>query len=222
MITTTTTVATTPPSVRVALFGDEPDVAAALARRLNQPVMRDVLGGEVRALSPAGQTAVVTEAARAAKDLFELDLLGVLVAGWRTHRELAAAAQATATAPGTSQVVRVYDHLVTSKHTPYVEVVAGAKRIARIDFPIDLTFRIHALEATIRGGRLVALHSGTCELEASLATRLATQEIPLIRRTVTVRLPLQVPLGVGIPLAEASPMTSNTSHRVETRRARGS
>ena len=92
-------------------------------------------------------------------------------------------------------------------------------RVTTVNFELDLEFEIKALVATVRAGHLVSLHSGHCDLSATLsaeAVRLASrrQQFPL---PVLVHWPLLPHLGEGAdPLpygAKPPPASPHNPHR---------
>jgi hypothetical protein len=158
-----------------------------------------------------------------------LDLGDLVAAGWRKQGELAAAAERTAANPGTSELVELATHRVSSVHRPYVELLVNDVRVTTVNFELDLEFEIKALVATVRNGHLVSLHSGDCDLSATLsaeAVRLASRrrhfDLPLV-----VRWPLLLHLGGGtdpLPYGAKPPpisATAATAVPAPSRRRRG-
>ena len=68
--------------------------------------------------------------------------------------------------------------------------------VATVELGLSVVFDISALVAGIRGGRLVAVHSGRCDVTATLAI----QDTEVISRRVHLQLPGIIPLGQGIGL----------------------
>jgi hypothetical protein len=197
----TSTLVTMPRTVRDVLLGDGDEHAALLSRRLDA-IGVDSLGGEVAGLSLAGRAAAAGEVARAGADLLDLDLIQLLVGGWRKHRDLMAAARRTAAAPGSSELLHLVEHAITSTHRPWVDVFVGEARLSRVEFAIELRFEVRGLEATVRDGCVVMLHAGTCVVGGGLAI----QGVPVDNRRVEVALPLHVALDPKIRLCgEAQP-----------------
>jgi hypothetical protein len=69
-------------------------------------------------------------------------------------------------------------------------------RAATVELGLSVVFDISALVAGIRGGRLVAVHSGRCDATATLAI----QDTKVISMQVHLELPGIIPLGRGIRL----------------------
>jgi hypothetical protein len=207
------------------LFDDEA-TDRALARALDE---HGVLGSLDNALGLVAQTtreAAGDQVAAVADSVLALDLGDLVVAGWRKQGQLAAAAERTAANPGTSELVELATHRVSSVHHPYVELLVNDVRVTTVDFELDLEFEVKALVATVRDGHLVSPHSGDCDLSATLAAqgvRLASRrrhfDLPLV-----VRWPLLLHLGGGadpLPYGAKPPPTSPPPVPLPSRRRRG-
>ena len=202
---------TGPLTASVFLFPERQDTGQALAEALDSH-------GVLHSKEPvATLTQVVRQAAEhqvgvVADGLLNLDLGDVVIAGWRMQAELADAAERTATNPGTSQVVRLATHRISSVHRPYVELLLNGQHLTNVNFELDIEFVITALAVTVRDGHVVSLHAGDCDVSISLAAegiRLASRqdhlELPLV-----VRWPLRLRLGGGsdpLPYGAKSPPT---------------
>ena len=68
--------------------------------------------------------------------------------------------------------------------------------MATIQIDLSLLFDVKALVAGIRDGRLVALHSGHCDVTATLAI----DQSDVTSRQARLQLPGVIPLGHGIQL----------------------
>lgn len=217
--------ATQPLTASAFLFDDE-DTGRALAQALDE---HGVLGSLDTALGLVARTtreAASDQVAAAADGLLGLDLGDLVIAGWRKQGQLAAAAERTAANPGTSELVELATHRVSSVHHPYVELLVNDVRVTTVNFELDLEFEITALVATVRDGHLVSLHSGDCDLSATLTAagvRLASRrrhfDLPL-----AVRWPLLLRLGGGtdpLPYGAKPPPTSLPPVPSPSRRRRG-
>ena len=140
--------------------------------------------------------AAVRETSDAAKGLLDVDLIGFLVSGWQKHREVIAAARRTVAAPGSIELVDLATHQITLTQRPAVDLLVDNHRVATVELGLSVVFDISALVAGIRGGRLVAVHSGHCEVTATLAI----EDAKVISRQVHLELPGIIPLGRGILL----------------------
>jgi hypothetical protein len=202
------TAATTQPLTAARLLFDEgQDTRQALAQALDHNGVLGSLDTALRLLSQAGRQAADNQVAAAAHSLLDLDMGGMFAAGWRKQGELVAAAERTAADPGSSEVVQLASHRISSVHRPFVDLIVDGVPLATINFELDLAFLVRVLVATVRGGHIVGLHSGSCEATATLAAegvllarRQASFELPLV-----IRWPLLLHRGGG-----ADPLPSGT------------
>jgi hypothetical protein len=183
-------------TVSSILFGHE-DPARALAAVPGWRAATSGLAAGLTTLNPAGRGVVERELAGAVAGLLGLNLGDVLVAAWRKHRALYAAAVSTQDSPGT-EVVQLATHRVSTTHRPSVDVTVNGARLTTVHCELSLVLDIETLTATVRRARLVALGGGRCSVTGVLA--FAGQ--PLVSRQTPIDLSLTVSLGQGIPLLE--------------------
>jgi hypothetical protein len=188
-----------PNSALDLLFGPGSDTPAALAGQILSADANGDLGRALENLPRATREAAVREATAAAAGFMDVDLIGALVAGWRKHHDLTAAAQRTVAAPGSIELVDMAGHQITMTQHPAVIVLVDGLQVATIRLGPSVVLRVHAMTAGISGGRLVALHSGRCDISASLAV----QEINVLTRQAHLMLPGVIPLSPGIRLLAA-------------------
>jgi hypothetical protein len=110
--------------------------------------VRDVLGGALR-------------------DSLEVPLSEVLLGGLARVAELRRLAADPD--PKARHVVPLVRYSFSARHAPALSVEAGGAEVWRIDFQLDLTLRVAALQVTLCGGRIVALSPGRAELQLALA-----------------------------------------------------
>ena len=181
------------------LFGPGEDAAGALAERMARAGADGNLGTDLEHLPAAARAAAVREVAGQAAGLLEVNLADVLVAGWREHHELAAAAQRTLAVPGSTELVSLATHQISTEQRPYVTVLVDGHRVATVELGLSLALVVTALLAGISAGRLVALHTGRCDVTAALAI----QGSDLVTRQAHFELPGVIPLSPGIRLLPA-------------------
>jgi hypothetical protein len=195
----TTSAAAEPWTVRSVLFGGAgADPTAALARSMEGGGVGGAMLRHLGGLSSAARHEVNRQVAVVADGLLELDVVDLLVAGWRKHAALVTAARRTLAAPGGAEVVDLVSHRIRSLHRPDVAVLVDGVRVAKIDFELTVVFEIQALAAVVRTGRLVALRGGRCDLGAALAA----EGILLVRQHRQFDLDARLALGAGIELVE--------------------
>jgi hypothetical protein len=181
------------------LFGPGNDTPEAMARQLLSAGADGDLGRALENLPRATRDAAVRETTAAAAGLLNVDLFGGLVAGWRKHHDLTAAAQRTLAVPGSVELVDMAGHQITTSQHPLVKVLVNEAEVATIQLGLSLVFRVTAMGARISAGRLVALHSGRCDLTVTLAVQGTT----VLTKQAHLTLPGVIPLGRGIRLLAA-------------------
>jgi hypothetical protein len=181
------------------LFGPGEDAAGALAERIARAGADGNLGADLEHLPGAARAAAVREVAGQAAGLLDVNLADVLAAGWREHHQLAAAAQRTLAVPGSTELVSLAAHQISTEQRPYVTLLVDGHRVATVELGLSLTLVVTALLAGISAGRLIDLHTGRCDVTAALAI----QGGDLVTRQAHFELPGVIPLSPGIRLLPA-------------------
>ena len=164
-----------------------------------QPLLSAQVAGNLPALDRLPQItrdAAVREVRAAVTGLLDVNLIGVLVSAWRTHEDLTSAARRTLAVPGTTELVPLAEHQITSVMHPWVTVFVDGYQVATIHLDVSFLFDVQAVLAGIRDGQLVALHSGHCDVTATLAI----EKTDVASRRVSFTLPGVIPLNPGIRL----------------------
>lgn len=186
------------------LFGPDTNAAETLAGEILSLGGDQNLGQALAHLSEPTRKAAAQEAATTTAALLKVDLIGVLVRGWREHRDIVSAARQTLAAPGSTELVSMSTHEITVDQRPSVSVLVDGQRVATIELGLSIVFDVNALLLGISGGRLVAVHSGRCEITATLAV----QGTDLLVRHAHLELPGVIPFRRGIrllPIGEYPP-----------------
>jgi hypothetical protein len=186
-----------PRTVAGVLFGD--DAPAELSRSAGWAAVTAGLGAALGTVSAQGRRAAMRELPAAVAALGRPSLVDLLLAGWRGHRALRAAAYFTQEHPDATEVVALATHEITSEHRPYVEIVVDGVRVATLHFDLSVTFEVEAALATVRRAKLVAVEGGRC----AVGVALGFEGRELVSRRADLDLPLAVDLGGGVALLPA-------------------
>jgi hypothetical protein len=189
----TAAIPTRPLTASAFLFGTAQDPGQALAHVLKEQGVLGTLGAALQTDPHAGREAAGAQIATVAQELLDLDLGDLAVAGWRTHPALTAAAERTIANPGSSEVVNLATHRITSVHRPYVELLVNDVHMATVRFELRVEFLVRALVGRVRHGDLVALDSGAFDVTATLAAeglQLVKQQAHLDVSALLIPLPL--------------------------------
>jgi hypothetical protein len=130
--------------------------------------------------------------------LLDIELKDVLAMAWNKYGVLAAAADAS---DDDTHQVALADHTISLTYRPTLEVTVDGVGRGTLEFSLTLEMTLKAIQLSIRGGRVVAVGSGTCEGNVKLELddfTVLNRELPV------VDLPGQLDLGNGIPITSSS------------------
>jgi hypothetical protein len=185
------------PTALDLLFDPDTDAAEALASEIlssggDQDVGRALAQFPEMTRMAAAQEAAATTAAA----LLKVDLAGVLVRGWREHRDIVSAARRTLAVPGSTELVVVSSHEITLDQRPSISVLVDGQRVATLQLGLSIVFDLNALLLGISGGRLTGVRSGRCDITATLAV----QGTGMLSKRAHLELPAVISLRRGIRL----------------------
>lgn len=183
-----------PVSAAEMLFGSSANAPEALTRHILSN--GDDLGYALKQLTRKARHAAVREAAVAAAGLLKVDLLGVLVSGWREHKEIIAAARRTLTMLSSRELVSLPPHRIATAQQPSVGILIDGKRVASLRLGLSIIFDVEALVAGITSGRLSVVHAGRC----AAGVTLTVHDMETLTKRAHLELPGAFPLGTGIRL----------------------
>ena len=194
----TTAVEGSTPTALDLLFGPGAHAAAAEAMvgEISSPAGGKDLDRALAHLPETVRRSAAQEAGTTMAALLKVDLIGVLVRGWREHRDIVSAARRTLAAPGSTELVSMSAHEVTLDQQPSVSVLVDGQQVASLQLGLAIVFDVNDLLLGISGGRLVAVRSGRCEITAILAV----QGADLVVKHARLELPGVFPLRRGIRL----------------------
>jgi hypothetical protein len=194
-----TTVPTNPDTALTLLFGPG-DRATDM---VTHTILTAGTGGELdrtlKRLPPPMRDAAAREVTTATAELLDINLVDVLLRGWREYADLTSAARRTLAAPGTTELVSLASHRVSMSQQPSVAVLVDGRQVANLRLGLSLAFEVKAVLARVRAGRLVAVVSGSCDVTATLAI----DDIDIVSRRAQLELPGQAALTKPLRLLPA-------------------
>jgi hypothetical protein len=179
------------------LFGSSQDAEQALTREIMSASRTQNLGHALKHLPKVTREAAAREATSAAAGLMKVNLIDVLAAGWREHREVIAAARRTLSTPGSKELVGVAPHRITTLQQPAVSVLIDGRRVHTLQLGLSIVFEVTGLVAGVSHGRLAGIHAGRCEVGVALTVH----EIEVLtKRAHHLELPGVMALKTGFRL----------------------
>jgi hypothetical protein len=187
------------------LFGPSADAPRALTRQIMSAGQAENLGRALRHLPRATRQAAAREATAAAAVLLKVDLIELLVTGWREHRDIMSAARRTLAAPASQEIVGLAAHRISTIQQPSVGVLIDGHQVHTLRLGLSIIFDVTALVAVVKTGRLAGVHSGRCQIGVALTVH----EIEVLTKRAHLELPGVVALRSGFRLLPASAYPSS-------------
>jgi hypothetical protein len=183
-------------TVGALLFGDQHD-EEELRNRLHEQGALKGLAEALDRVPPGLRDVAVDRIGHVAQRVLDVDVLGVLGLGWQKYERLADAAQRTLRTPGSEEIVDLTTHRITSTHEPQVEVTVDGVAVATVGLRLELSAELHAVQAVVTAGTLIALRTGKADLTADLSC----EGVPVAQGRRTIDLGVTLDLGAGLVLA---------------------
>jgi hypothetical protein len=190
------------------LFGSTENADEAMTRHVMSAGR--TMGRAFERLPRVTREAAVREAAVAAVGLLKMDLMEVLVSGWREHRDIFGAARRTLDMPGSKELVGLAPHRITTVQQPAVGILIDGHRVHTLQLGLSIFFEVTGLVAGIHGGRLAAVHAG----RGDIGVALTIHELEVLTKRSHLELPGVKSLQRGFRLLPASayPDDSHAQH----------
>ena len=180
--------------LRTVMFESPADAASTVANAVRYG---NEIGGAVERMPAAAKEAVLARIGEAATSLLEQqDLIDIFGKAWRKHLVFRPAAVETMAVPGAEMTVDLAVHKVSFGYEPIIDVRVGDWMIGTITIQVSVEALIEGVRAVVRGGRLTAIRSGSCNVESTLAV--GGQEV--LQLAASFNLPAVIHLNPGIPL----------------------
>jgi hypothetical protein len=188
--------ASCPKLLRDALFGSSEKAEGHLKRTLlSEPALLAGLGAAV-AMAPAGRELASQEVAEAIADLLAIDVVDVILGGWRRQHDLRDAARRTVHDSGDRELVGLAKHVVELTEDPTIDVIVDDVLSVTIPVHLSVSGQVDEVVAEVERGRLTKIHSGKVTVTARLKIRNTT----ITERTCELDATADIPLGGGVSL----------------------
>ena len=101
-------------------------------------------------------------------ELLDVPVPNILLASWKKASALQSAFAESRKSPDAKMDVALGEHSVNSKHTPCIEVMVQNATVKKIDFTMQLVFRLKGFILTIQNGTIKHIQTGTCEVAGTI------------------------------------------------------
>jgi hypothetical protein len=201
----------------VLLGHDDPVSRRVLERSLDLAGVSGTACQAVGALSTVGRAEIRSRLTEAAKDLLGGRIVDAVFAGWHKQAELVEAAEATAGDPDKTVLVDLCAQRIETSDGCTLELALDGWTAASFHFVVTLAFDIDPMLAIVRGGRLIGLRGGNCDIQASLAVD--GQQVAQHR--LRIELNKVVSLGTGLPLCRTASPPADSAKPATHRQSAG-
>jgi len=101
-------------------------------------------------------------------DLLDISVLDVMLGAWKTRSDFRKHVRASAAEPTKPIVVPLGAHRITSEHRPSIEVRSEGRVLAKLSFPVAVTFEVEAAQLTLRGGAVKEVRTGAIKARGTV------------------------------------------------------
>jgi hypothetical protein len=129
-------------------------------------------------------------------DLLDVNVVDVLVGGWKNHQDVHRELGRTATDPTRTAMVQLTHHTIESTHAPAIELRAQGRKVLEVSFPVELSLEIDAVRLTIRGGAIREIHPGEVKVRGTMKLE---NTVVLERQLSAITLPGRIVLHAPAP-----------------------
>jgi hypothetical protein len=130
-------------------------------------------------------------------DVLDVDIVSVLLGGWKKYRQLQQYRDPAKYPPEETILLSLTEHSIASSHHPKIEILAGEVPVGTLEFTITLALKLEGVVLKVRGGKIREIAAGRCRGKGSLECAGVTL---LEKETDSVELPGRVGLGDGIDI----------------------
>ena len=126
-----------------------------------------------------------------------VNLVDVLVSGWKTYAGLVEYTNRAEHPPGEISQVALEHRTISSSHEPHIDVLVGSRRVAEIHFAVELALEIDSVILTIQDAKIKEIATGKCVGKGTLKCEGA---VLVEQKTREIELPGRITLGAGIAI----------------------
>jgi hypothetical protein len=130
-------------------------------------------------------------------EILDVNILGVLVGGWKKYRQLQEYRDTTKHPPEETILLSLTEHSISSSHHPKIEILAAEAPVGTLEFTVTLALKLEGVVLKVRGGKIREICAGRCRGKGTLACA----GVPLLEKeTERFELPGRIGLGEGIEI----------------------
>lgn len=113
-------------------------------------------------------TASVSDIDLKMAELLDIKIPAIFKSCWKKSEKLKKIIDESVKAPEDKFELELTEHTITSEHHPFIEVRFKNALLYKIEFDINLLFKIKGFILKIQKGEIIEIYSGTCEAEGNI------------------------------------------------------
>lgn len=134
-------------------------------------LMSALRGNGLTQLTPQQWPAIISGIIDKARELFDVDVVPVIVSTWSKYRELTKYADPKKYPPTECNLVPLAKHTLTVTYHPYLEVLFNGQPFARIVFDVTLSLELEGFVLAIQNGRIMKVQTGSGQGKGKIAIK---------------------------------------------------
>ena len=124
-------------------------------------------------------------------DLLEVPIAEIFLASWNKADAVKQLLEESRKTPDALVNVGLAEHSINSKHQPHIEISAKNAAVKKIEFTLQLLFKLKDFQLRIQNGEMKEMHTGPCHVRGTLQYQglaIAEKELAPIKLPATVTL----------------------------------
>jgi hypothetical protein len=130
-------------------------------------------------------------------DLLDIPIPDILTKAWRKYVSLQEYLDKSEFSPDETFLIPLAEHMIESKHHPYIEILTNDVPIGKIEFEIDVSLKLKGIILKVKNRKIKEIQTGECEGRGSVKCE---NHIILEKKLGEISLPGSIDLGEGISI----------------------
>ena len=101
--------------------------------------------------------------------LLDIKIPSIFLSSWKKSDEIKKILEESAASPEEKFEINLSEHSITSDHKPYIEVMFKNMPVYKIEFDLNLSFKLDGFSIKIQNGNIYGIDSGVCKAQGTLS-----------------------------------------------------
>ena len=113
-------------------------------------------------------TASKFDIAEKVAELLDIKIPSIFLSSWKKSEEIKKILEESIKSPEEKFEINLSEHSITSDHKPYIEVMFKNMPVYKIEFDLNLSFKLDGFIIKIQNGKIYGIDSGVCKAQGTL------------------------------------------------------